>query len=405
MSENFPYNLESTAEVVDATMAFYDQIATGVRKVGMIDRDALQEALADPRTVTATVEDGREVAVMVPIDYAAGAGYDVERCTSEILPPGHKNETYLYLPTGGFLTHVDDREYIQLVNRLAGMGDGYIFSAYGERDDPNTSSQAELAALLHDAGKVKTDIPLSDSQSRPGHELASLSLYGMDMPRRDDSQDWEPVAWEDLYSAYERGVAEGKYEHDMENGTVVLRGSDLTDEQVSDMWEVYQDRFEWLGENHPISMEDNKVDFMKVLRSDSTLCSVKFKDGRPVCFADVVGDMDELYWLNGDFLNDAERMDVAPNQRVVFFPGIVSNGEGSRSSFEVIGLLANVFTDAKAPAKIVFENTNRSENYVPRIVSISVNQTGRAKVEVPQVIDRTYYVCTQFLQVTDASWE
>jgi hypothetical protein len=302
----------------------------------------------------------------------------------------------VYLPTGGLLEAMNHEGYAQLVEQIANAPDAYIFSSYSEDDDYARSSQVELGYLLHDAGKDSVDVPLIDSQARPGHEYATLSLYGVDMERPDPSEGLEPTKWSEIYDTYERKVAEGVYEKDLQNGTVLLRGSELTNDNVNDMWDVYLNRFQWLGENHPISMEDNKFDFMKVLRSDNALCSIKFKDGKPVCFTDLIGDTDELYWLNDKFLHDADKMNLKPGQKVVFFPGIVAAAEGTHGAAEVIGLLTNVFVDANALLKVVFENTNRSESYVPRMVRMGANATGRINAETPVVIDKTIYKCTKF---------
>jgi|GEM_PF-1945498 len=385
-------------DIVASSMRFYAESATGARRVGLLTPDTLELASQDPRTIRATLDDGNEVVVMVPIEYAADAGYDVHRCTDEILPPGHESETFLYLPSGGLFDRMTGRAYGTLVERFSELGDGYVFSSFNGRD--TFRAQDDLDMLLRDSGKLVADMPMRDAEAKPGNELVSLSVYAVDMPGPEAVEGRPLIEWDDIYTTYKRNVEAGQYPYDLENGTVLIRGDELTDELTDEMWEVYANRFQWLGENHPINMEDAKEGFMHLLCGANTLCSIRFKDGKPFCFADLVNGTDDLYWLNQTFLQDAESIHKAANQLTIFFPGIVASQEGTGSSMEVIGLLANAFLDTGGTAKLLFENTNRSEGYIPRLVQTIINRTGRASIRMPEVIDKTYYTCTQFLRNT-----
>jgi hypothetical protein len=397
MMEGVAGNNEILDQSVDASMELYARSTTGVRLTGMINRERLSDALQDPRTITGKTAEGNDIALFVPIEYADGAGYDPRRCTEEILPPGNEAGTMVYMSSGGMLQYITDESYAEIVERIRSQESGYIFSSTQTHEDPLLSSQPELDKILSDAGLRGEAIPLLDSEAQPGNEEASISLYGLDLPK--ENEGLPPVPWRDSYKAYEKKVQEGKYTVDTENGTVLLRGPDISDEQAEEMWAIYQDRFQWLGKNHPVSMEDTKDEFFAVLKSPDALCSVRFKEGKPVCFMDLVGSSDSLYWLNPAFLNDKQQMGTKPNQQFVFFPGIVAGEQGANYSAEVIGLAASIAFDSGGAYKIIFENTNRSEGYIPRIVRDSILAVGNGEVGMPEPIDKTYYRCTRFSTV------
>lgn len=387
-------------EVVAHSEQLYQETAQGVRRVGMISEQRLEESLHDPRTITGTTEDGGRVVLFTPIEYGDGAGYDARRCVDDILPDnGTEQNTLVYLSGGGLLEKLTEDSRQEVAGRLAAMDNGYIFFSVGEHDNPLNSAQAELRSLFQEVGLHAADIPLIDTEVDESHKFASLSLYGVDVPREVSPENTQ-IVWDDIYKAYERGVAEGRYVPDRENGYDFMRGSDISDELADQMWDVYTERFQWLGNQHPISMEDTKEDFMQVFRSDKTNVSVRFKDGKPICFTDIVGDTSELYWLNQDFLQNSPRMQRDPRQFLIFFPGIVAGEQGANYSLDVISLATNVAMDTGSAIKVIFENTNRSETYIPRIVRDCIQSTGRAEVAMPAVIDKTDYLCTGFAKLS-----
>jgi hypothetical protein len=381
--------------VVETSHEVWDETIRGVRKLGILDDDRLREALHDPRTLTVKLDDGRRVASLLPIEFADGAGYDVDRCVKEIVKTD-KN-VWAYMNAGDVLQNATEESFAQLIEKLQESGEGYIFYTVSEHDDPNDNAETELGVLLHDAGLQTSQVEIRDDEAAQygeQHAEASLSLFRVDVPA--EARTDVPASIELLYETYLKGVREGRYPHDTENGVAVLRGVDISDELADQLWEIYDNRLGWLGGDHPISMEDTKEETLPLIRGKNTLLSIRFKDGKPVCFTDFIGDTDEIAWLSPDFLHDDERMQRTESQKIVFFPGIVSAEAGANYSMDVIGVLADMGLDSGGSYKVVFENTNKSEIYIPKIVQDVINGRGKEQVKTPEVVDRTYYRCIRY---------
>ncbi len=397
--ENHEKNEEKLGDsIIDTSKEAWEETVKGVRKLGMLDDDRFKEALDDERTINIELSDGRKVTSLVPMDYGDAAGYDRRRCVVDIAH-ADSEDVWAYMNSGEILSNATDESYQQVVQKLRDAGEGYIFYTVSEYDNPENNAETELSVLLQDAGMSTEWMTIKNEEAAKqgeDHAEASLSLFCVDVPLEAKT---DTVASIDLlYDTYKKGVENGIYPNDTENGVAVMRGSDISEELADKLWDIYEDRFEWLGVDHPISMEDTKQSALPMITSGNTLLSIRFKDGEPVCFTDFVGNTDEVTWLNPEFLHDDGLMKRAENQSIVFFPGIVSAEAGAGYSMDVIGVLADIGLDSGASYKVVFENTNMSEIYIPKIVQDVINSRGREQVEAPGLVDKTYYKYLHYKQ-------
>jgi hypothetical protein len=319
------------------------------------------------------------------------SGYDVERCYRiagvEDDLDGQGRVRYFAAPNAP----VSRTNVAVVTQELLEQGSGHVFyDRHFSGAVPELLQQA-----FSEAGLAYDEVKLLDDMATKGNEQASISLYGFSV---DPERPAEPVnssidAW---IGEYRSSVAAGAYEHDLQNGEVMLKGDEIDDEMYSKMWKLYVDRFQWLGEKHPVSMEDTEHEFSSVLRSPNTVIAASFKDGEPNCFAYMTSDIESVYWLNSDFLHDNTKMHNDKGYDLLFFPGIVANANSTGQAGSVIGLMARTAADANMARYIVFENTNRSEVYIPRLVHGYINRSGRLLIAMPEMLDRTYYGCLEF---------
>lgn len=345
------------------------------RKSGILSDEIYAEALADPTTVFCEV-DGVNIPVLVDIHHGLGLGYDETRARGYANPDVPVSA--LALPIGD----LDDDMKKKVVRTIAASGSRSIFFADNEGRDGQT-----LRDGLTAAGREPSEVPLLDRRCRPDNRQASLSLYVCDntLPDYEPGAARVPLAEAQRHfdEVTRRGIA------DATNAALLRRGDSFASHELDDIWELYLDKFQLLGENHPISMEDGKDDFLGILTDPSTVASIRYVDAKPACFTYFTDDFSSMYWLNKEYLD--RLADQKPGLTSIFFPGIVSRkGDGGYAA-DVIRLFAQETAAAGINDRIIFENTNLSEMYVPRIIFDSVDGQSDYSVERPHKVDQTHY--------------
>ncbi len=360
-----------------------DSLTVGYRRAGIIDAAETEALLQDPVTVYATTTSG-VLPVFTAIEHAAGAGYDVPR-THELIGDDENAAAIFYycLPP---LT------YDSIVSADApDVAEGYVYVDHAAAD---LTTPQVLAAILRDKAFSVEEVPISDDQAAQGNEQASISLYGFHNPNADFAK---TVSLQDISAEYTKGVAEGLYPNEA-NGPKLFSGDALDTELLEELWSMYQSRFQWLGEQHPVSMEDTKAEFMGLITSPKTMASIYFEAGQPVCFGYFTDELTNIYWLNSSFTSGSE-MGLHADEKLLFLPGIVARPENVLNYAEqVIQLATKVITDVHAPYQIIFENTNRSEVYIPALIKKYVDGSG-VIIDQPALIDRQVYRCFKFTKL------
>ncbi len=370
----------------EAYRVLLDQGAVGSRKIGLMDPDMAQQAFLDQRTVLVNTQ-GMSVPAIVPIEYVEG--WDQERARRIAQENDSEGQEVYYLALSGDMIEQFVRQPEALADLASKAREGLklYFEHTLAQDDKVVEN---LGRLLSAAGLSWHELPLMDSQAQEGREQASMSFYAaLTHHTSVETTPLEPIS---IYERFEQLVAEGKYEKFPENGPTILGTQDLDQHLRDQLWDLYEQRFQDLGENHPISMEDNRDFFEQLIETQGTTLSVYFNEGRPVAFMFFMTSPESISWINSDFIEEHTRGE----ERFLFFPGIVARADGVGHYAEpVIQLPTHVISQTSLDYRVCFESTNRSSGYIPRLVEDYVNATAELSIDPPAPIDTTYYRCLE----------
>jgi hypothetical protein len=154
---------------------------------------------------------------------------------------------------------------------------------------------------------------------------------------------------------------------------------------VDELWDITQIGFgdKALGAYHPIAMEEGSRDtFEEVFLADNTYTAVQFKNGRPVCFGAMTFEAGNWPWVNQDVpeirqLNDeVETHDETP----VYFSALIAHPDHVGSSPAVLSLAYEMAGRLGRPTNLIFESTNLSSMYVPRLVELQARRSKYASL-------------------------
>lgn len=358
-----------------------DSHAVGVRKVGLLDEGLAKASLQDERTLTVMTSAG-DTPVLVPVEYAAGFDVERSRQIANENTGGDAGEVYYFCLPPGTAQNTTERQNV--ISALQELQDKKA-SIYFDFVETNPVSRDELLGFLQEAGLQGSEVPLRDERAAEGYQDVTINCYKVVLGRIEHEN--QPT-FDSIYDAYMAGCEAGEFEKYPANGPTILKAADMSQELIDQLWGVYQDRFEWLGENHPISMEENKEEFEQLLLNPDTTASIYFKDGEPVCWTYFMSDPDAEYWLQREFIEEHTN----EGDYSLFFPGIVAKPDNLGGYSEpTIKLPATMMARTSVTYSVMFETTNMSEQYIPRLVKQYVEETGGMWIDEPERLDNTRY--------------
>lgn len=341
------------------------------RKEGIILESLYDSVVNSDRTLFLN-SNKKNIPVFITIENAYALGYDSSRC--EKMANNDENTYFLCTP----VESLNREELVDFNNNLKKIK-GYL---YFSETDERTSEL--INGLAKENDQQVQEIEMHDDICLKGCEQASLSLYEFDIEQKDDQKiSSKAVTLRQIENYFE---ANNVNKNDPDR-CVIINGSKLEDDQIRNMWNLYQAQFQFLGEKHPISMEDDIEDWLNVITSKDTTLTIKYENNEIVCFADFTENFDDLYWLNKNYLNSLK----LPNQTNVFVPGIVSNASGKCYAGEVVKTFTQNAAELGAEGKVLFENTNRSERYIPIITKRSLRSIEQIKVSDIKKINEVKY--------------
>ena len=134
------------------------------------------------------------------------------------------------------------------------------------------------------------------------------------------------------------------------------------------MIEIYQDRFTELVSGLPVRGAQTPEELENLLRSPSTLIVAQM-DGNQIVAFTYISDVKDCEWLNADYYEKQH-----PDEMKLYFPGIAADKhfEG-RTSMQMIHLICRLAGRAYENVSIIFQCTNISEEYIPRLVKLAIN--------------------------------
>jgi len=369
---------EPTPERADADFEGYrkvvDALSPAFRKVGIVDMVGYDQALRDPRTVRLTI-GSVGMPLITPIEYVSG--YDADRT--------------------GYLTGQENVYVMTLPLAVLGSPDvtvqseGVQFPAEAsaivvETDHEETAEvQSVLPEVLAGMGDFAPQEFLDTRIRQVEQQPAMMAMYETRFEAVGEDGETIPSTGKDFFEAYDELAAE---RHPITEHTKLFRVEELRDNEVlmQQLWDLCHDRFDWLGEAHPVSMEDTKDFFIQMVLNDDTHTIVRYDDeGVPACLGFFMSNLEECTWLKPEFKAAMERKLAENGEDFAYFFGIAGRSarDGMHYGKDVMQLLALMAARRGGTHRLAYESTNMSGRYVKRLVGQNVSPETNLRMVEP----------------------
>jgi hypothetical protein len=338
-----------------------EELSTSYRKTGVLTPEGYEAALASTETEFYSLPGTGTMPLIVGPE--AMDGYDIER--SKALT-GKEKIHLLALPVEGITEDVALKgEY----------GDAAIIV---ETDRSKTSdAQSALPELLRQDGSRLAAYDFVDKRiEEEKHQTAWMSIYTAHVDLAEPDRPQLAGSLEDA-NVMMGGILRP------ENGLTLYTGNDLVDNPdiADELWLLFRDRFGWLGDYHPVSMEDTRELFDQLVMGPGSFVSTKFVDGKPVSAGIFMHDLQDCSeWLSQRCIQSLQS-EAGKGYTPIFFPGIAARAENIGSSQELIAYHSGLAAAAGIRYALSFESSNMSSTYIPRLVKEYVNDSGSLVID------------------------
>jgi hypothetical protein len=224
---------------------------------------------------------------------------------------------------------------------------------------------------------------LDDRIDKPEDQAAFMGAYSARFSVVDAEGEPVPRRSHDFMGAYQELVEQG---HPLTKNTKLLDVQVLRDDPdlVSELWAFYQNRFEWLGEKHPVSMEDSRDFFLDILLHEDTRTVVRYDDqGNPLCLGFFISGFDECQWMSESFRDEKTKEAKVRDEDLLYFYSVASKIENAHLSKDVMQLIIATAGQMGGDYRLIFESTNMSSQIIPRLVSDYVEGSGNIVTKEP----------------------
>lgn len=361
LPKNGEYEQKPPVLTYEAYRELCDTIQPDVyRKTGISSAEDYEAAKNSDSTVY--IEwDKWHVPLFAPLEHAGG--YNVE---------GTKNLTgkeHLYalsLPV-----ELLDEAGVDLREKLAELDDAAVIVQ-------TLSSEAQevqdaLAEKLGENGWTPRNFTNPDTNLPPENRNARISIYEARFEARDSSGQVVPyrgLTMRELFA--EEQEANPQYDTEVIDAATI-RADEVLFEQL---WELHDDRFGWLGQHHPVSMQESKGFFKSVVENDHTISIIRFdtdEEGNrvPVCHGCFMDNLEAVDWVNESFTDKVIGESVEDDESIIFFYGITSKsspGKTMHYARDIMSLNSRLVQRNGGKTRLMFESTEISSLYIPRLV-------------------------------------
>ena len=249
----------SSAELSDIPVSYdvyrsvCDARANNFRLTGIVSEEGYESALQDPLTQYVSIA-GVRYPYLTPMRHVEG--YDEEK-TARLT--GKPKVFVLALPPRMLAEEgVDGAQFPALAD------DEVVLVESGWQDYQN---DMQVAPQLFGGQAVEIlDTRLEGSEDQP----AAMSLYTGRFIQTDPTVSTE--APKTFGEVFDQNRGDNEYILGQNGSRVVLyEGKDLTQnsEVLEQIWAICEDRFDEMGEMHPVSMEESKEFFVQMLKNES----------------------------------------------------------------------------------------------------------------------------------------
>lgn len=368
---------EPTAERTVADYERYrrvvDEFSPAFREVGIVDQAGYDRAMRDPRTVRLCL-GAVELPLLAPVEHVSG--YDVER-TKRLT--GQDNVYVMTTP----LSVLAAPETSVLGDQTEFQPD--VSAILVETDHAETSDiQEVLPDVLNEIGSYQTGEFLDERIRNPEQRPAMMAMYETRFDAVDETGEFIPARDVSFFEAYDELEAQ---DHPATEHTKLLHVDELQDNEklIDELWDLCSDRFDWLGEYHPVSMEDTKAFFVKMVLNDNTHTIVRYDDeGTPRGLGFFMPNLEECTWLKPEFKDTLTETTETAGEEMSYFYGIAAKNAESVAHYgqDIMQMMALITHQRGGSHRLFFESTNMSSRYIPRMVG-SYGQGAGLKMAEP----------------------
>lgn len=355
---------------------FCDEASGNFRLTGIISPEAYRFAVLDTRTVMGEI-GGRFLPMITPMEYVEG--YDIER-TKKLVG---KNEVFNLVVPPSYLSELVEGE----LSRHLGPDQAILIESDIDNYDADKS---QTPALL---GGVAVEI-LDDRLPSPEDQPAAMGLFSFRAVPSQESDD-EPST--DFSSAFKNLAGESRTITGREGSEVAFyNGHELVENEkvINQIWAICEDRFGDMGEMHPVTMEESRSFFVEMLAGPSVGAVVSFDQaGKVVSFGFLMQDFAECTWMTQQTRDQLSEVAAQNGENHMYFAEIMSvRDRSAKYAADVIGLYCKLVASVQKPYRVIFESSNMSATYIPKIVEEYINSTGTVNVEGSvDLMDKLYY--------------
>ncbi|HSE29313.1 MAG TPA: hypothetical protein VLA77_01885 [Candidatus Saccharimonadales bacterium] len=369
--------------------AFCDVANDGFRRIGILDPEAYEWAVRDKRTILCNI-DGRTVPALVPLDYEAR--YNDIR-TKEMV--GKHEVMLLTIP----IDTVAEANFSlpQILEGQGLRGDfGILVEQLHEGSEADIEfKRQELARQFAFFGDLQVYEFTDPRIDKPDNKTSWMAVYDFSFKSEreymGEKTGLKPVdALTEAWKAYKAEKSLPDEPSQDSNATYLFTARELMENQrlLNDLWAISEVGFgEVLGAYHPISMEVTKSFFQAHVTSDEVLTSVKFVNGKAVCFGFLAPNMEYNDWMDCDSTVLKESIQGAKEngKQVAHFFELISGGEaGLALSSSIIDLFLELASRTEYPDwHVIFESTNLSDMYIPRIAELLIRRSQNVLLTQP----------------------
>lgn len=361
-----------------------DGLNTAFRDTGIVDSAGYDRAMRDPRTVKLQIGGKLELPLFAPMEHVAG--YDLKRTRALT---GEEEVLVMAVPIEAMTAQ--DAEVVATDEAREQLEHSAIVMET-DHDVTNDIREVMPTILAEYAGFdlqefLDTRIQLSEQQS------ANMGFYSIELEAIDDAGEPIPRRSTDFQAAFHELVEQG---YPLTEKTKLLDVHRLREDEatVDEIWELCKDRFEWLGDAHPVSMEDTKDFFVQVVLNEDTHTLVRYDDeGRVGCLGFFISGLDECEWLSQKFRDKMTAQTEEKDQLPLYFHGIASKSQnGMHYAKDIMQLLSRINRQMGGDYNVMFESTNMSGQYIPRLVEQYVAESdGLAVAESTKKVSQVDY--------------
>lgn len=195
-----------------------------------------------------------------------------------------------------------------------------------------------------------------------------------------------------IYDVYRQCIEDGEIKPDPQNGVSLVQT--IEDDDAERIWEIYENPFDKLTEEHPMNAGFTKTELLDILSDPNVAKIINRVEGKISTLCFFVQDFDQCSWFNKKYYKE-QYPEYYNTNNILIFPGIVTDEhlQGSLFSLPIMSLVTKLFVKRGSNMLITFECTETSATYIPKIVTFAINhsQMGARVEEIKEPISVSEY--------------